>query len=310
MGVLDLNTLTLALGAGLVAALNPCGFALLPVYLSLFVLDEQPPRRWAAIGRALRATAAMTTGFAGVFVVFGLAIAPVASSVQRYLPGFTVALGLLIVAAGLWVMVGRKLPTLGLGRLAGRPRARPVTASLASMTGFGASYAIASLGCTIAPFLAVVVTAFRAGSTGEGVVLFLAYAAGMGLVVGTAAVAVALTRTGVVRRLRRTGSMLTRAAGVLLVVAGGYVAWYGAWELRVLHTGAGTDPLVEAGGGLQRWLAQTTQAIGAGGFLALLCALVVVGLLRRRTRSDASAAPTPHDEASTTTKYSPNEEHR
>ena len=48
------------------------------------------------------------------------------------------------------------------------------------MTGFGASYAIASLGCTIAPFLAVVVTSFRSGSTAQGLVLFLVYAGGMG----------------------------------------------------------------------------------------------------------------------------------
>ncbi len=50
----------------------------------------------------------------------------------------------------------------------------PVTDSLAWMAGFGASYAVASLGCTIPPFLAVVVTAFRAGSALEGGVLFLA----------------------------------------------------------------------------------------------------------------------------------------
>ena len=31
--------LALALGAGMVAAINPCGFALLPAYLSLFVLS-------------------------------------------------------------------------------------------------------------------------------------------------------------------------------------------------------------------------------------------------------------------------------
>ena len=36
------GALTLALGAGVVAALNPCGFALLPAYLTLFVLDDQP----------------------------------------------------------------------------------------------------------------------------------------------------------------------------------------------------------------------------------------------------------------------------
>jgi cytochrome c-type biogenesis protein len=85
---LSFDTVGLALGAGLVAAVNQCGFALLPAYLSMFVLEEHPQRSVAVV-RALRATASMTAGFAAVFAVFGLAIAPVAGSVQRYLPGFT-----------------------------------------------------------------------------------------------------------------------------------------------------------------------------------------------------------------------------
>jgi cytochrome c-type biogenesis protein len=288
MAGLSLELMGLAFGAGLLAAVNPCGFALLPAYLSLFVLDQQPPRV-LAVGRALRATAAMTAGFAAVFAAFGLALAPVAGSVQRYLPGFTVVLGLLIIAAGVWTTTGRSLPALR--RRRGRAGGRPVTSSLGSMAGFGASYAVASLGCTIAPFLAVVVTAFRAGSTSEGIALFVAYAAGMGLVVGTAAVAVALARAGLLQRVRRAGAVVARAAGVLLVVAGGYVAWYGAWELRVLHTGAGTDPLVEAAGGLQRWLAQTTQLIGGWGFLAALVALLAVAGLWRRFRQHPGTPP-------------------
>ncbi len=157
------------------------------------------------------------------------------------------------------------------------------------MAGFGASYAVASLGCTIAPFLAVVVTAFRAGTIVEGVVLFLLYAAGMGLVVGTAAVAVALSRDGLVRVLRGSGRFLSAVSGGLLIVAGGYVAWYGAWELRVLHGGAGADPVVGAASDLQRWLAGQVAAVGAGGFVVVLLALVGLGLLLRRHRRGTKA---------------------
>ena len=63
---LSFDTLGLALGAGLVAAVNPCGFALLPAYLSMFVLEEHRQRSVAVV-RALRATAALTLGFAAVF---------------------------------------------------------------------------------------------------------------------------------------------------------------------------------------------------------------------------------------------------
>jgi cytochrome c biogenesis protein CcdA len=107
-----------------------------------------------------------------VFVVFGLAIAPVAASVQSYLPAFTVALGLLLAAVGLWLVAGRRLPSLPVLRRRTAAAGSPVVASWPTMMGFGASYAVASLGCTIAPFLAVVVTSFRSGSPAAGLVLF------------------------------------------------------------------------------------------------------------------------------------------
>nr|WP_281357614.1 cytochrome c biogenesis protein CcdA [Isoptericola sediminis] len=257
----------------MVAAVNPCGFALLPAYLATLVRPDDG--RAAAVGRALRSTAALTLGFVAVFGAFGLVVAPVASSVQRWLPVFTLVLGVVLAAAGVWVLTGRELPGL---RLLRTGSGRPLTDRWWSVVGFGASYALASLTCTIAPFLAVVVTAFRAGSVAEGVALFATYAAGMALLVGTAAVVVAVAGAGVVSRARGAGPVLARVGGGILVVAGLYVAWYGFWELRVLHAGAGTDPVVEGAAAVQRWLASAAEGLGWVGLLVvLLVVLASVG---------------------------------
>ncbi len=196
---------TLAIAAGMLAAVNPCGFALLPAYLSVLVLGDDSPSAARAVGRALALTAWMTLGFAAVFGVFGLLVSPVAAEVQRYLPWFTVGFGALVALAGLWLLLGRELP-----RLRWRPGGPAVTRSAPAMVGFGASYALASLTCSIAPFLALVVAGFRTGSIAESILLYLAYAVGMGLLVGVAAVAVALARRGLVTRLRRTGRWVPR----------------------------------------------------------------------------------------------------
>ena len=181
----------------------------------------------------------MTLGFIVVFGVFGLVISPVASQVQQYLPWFTVAFGVLVVTAGAWLLAGREVPKLRLRR--GGTSA--ITRSAPAMVGFGASYATASLTCSIAPFLALVVTSFRAGSTGEGVVLYVAYGIGMGLLVGIAAVAVALARRGLVTGLRRTGRWAPRIGGVLLLIVGAYVAWYGACSAATTPpTGSSKQP--------------------------------------------------------------------
>ncbi len=274
--------LALALSAGMLAAVNPCGFALLPVYLSLLVVGDDAPGRAVAVRRAVTATAAMTVGFAGVFAAFGLLIAPVAGTLQEHLPWFTLVLGLTLAAVGGWLAAGRQLPVL---RLPGGRRAA-VSRSGRSMVLFGAAYALASLGCTIGPFLAIVVSSFRAGSVGAGVALFLTYALGMGLLVGVAALAVALARTSVITRLRRAGLALTRAGGVVLLVAGAYVAYYGWYELRLLRGDIVDDPVVSAAGTVQRWLADGVDRIGVPvlsvAFVLLLVGASLAGRARRR----------------------------
>jgi cytochrome c biogenesis protein CcdA len=275
----------LAMAAGMLAAVNPCGFALLPAYLSLLVVGDDAPGRPAAVARALGSTAAMTAGFVGVFGLFGLVVAPAAGAVQQHLPWAAVGFGLLLAGLGGWLVAGRQLPG---------PRLRrgpAVTRSPASMALFGAGYAVASLGCTIGPFLAIVAASFRAGSPLAGAALFVGYAAGMGLVVAAVALAVALSRSWLVGRLRRAAPVISRLGGALLVLAGGYVAYYGWYEVRVLHGGSAADPVVDGAGVVQRWLAGGLDRLGvpvvAAVFGLLLGGALAAGWAHRRTRTSA-----------------------
>jgi cytochrome c-type biogenesis protein len=275
----------LALGAGMLAAVNPCGFALLPAYLSLLVLGGDSPSRSAAVRRALVLTAAMTAGFVAVFGLFGLVISPIASGIQRYLPWVTVVLGVGLVVGGIWLLAGRSLPTFGL--YAQGPNIRR---SLVSMVTFGAAYAMASLTCSIAPFLALVVASFRTSSVLEGLALFIAYGLGMGLLVGTAAIAVALASSSLISHLRSAGRFVPTLTGILMVCVGAYVGYYGWWEIRVLRGGRTEDPVIAAAGAMQRFVANGVAAVHVGWLAAmLLIALAVVTViylrhLRRRHR--------------------------
>jgi cytochrome c-type biogenesis protein len=279
--------LALALAAGMVAAVNPCGFALLPAYVSFLVLGDgaaagtpSAAARRAAVGRALLLTGSMTVGFVAVFGAFGLLVAPAASAVQQRLPWFTIVLGLVLAGLGGWLLAGRTVSVPGLKVTRGISPTRTAP----SMVLFGMFYAAASLGCTIGPFLAIVGSSFRAGSAWAALGLFGAYAAGMGLVVGAVSLAVALARGGLVSRLRRAGGLLTRAGGGLLLLAGAYVAYYGWWEIRVFRGAATTDPVVGAAEGVQRWLAGGVERLGAGGIAVLFALLLVAGLAGARAR--------------------------
>ena len=243
----------LAFAAGLVAALNPCGFAMLPAYL-LLVVRGQPHEgasgQWSAVGRALAATVGMALGFIAVFGSFGALTISAASTVQRYLPYGTVVIGLVLVVLGVCLLSGRELTALTPRPLG--PRWAP-TARLWSMFGYGVSYAIASLSCTIGPFLAVTAAGLRSGSVLTGVSIYLAYVVGLTLVVGVLALAAATASSAVAERLRRIVPFVNRISGALLVLVGLYVAYYGIYELRLFSATVASPPdaLISAAGRLQ-----------------------------------------------------------
>jgi cytochrome c biogenesis protein CcdA len=283
---LSASTLAFALVAGAVAAFNPCGFALLPAYLGLLVAPASEGR--AGLGRPVRFAAGMTLGFVAVFGTVGLVLAPLAVSIERYLPVVTIVIGVLLVGVGAWLVAGRHLALPG---LAGRGTAP--TAGWWSQVGYGVSFALASLSCTIAPFLAVTAGSLAAGGPIAIVAALTAYALGMGTVVLTLALAVAAARTSVVHGMRRAGAMISRASGALLVVAGAYVAWYGWFEIRVLAGTTTTDPIVSGAVRVQAALSRWVASLGPAGLLAVgagavSAAVVVVltGRARARRRTE------------------------
>jgi cytochrome c biogenesis protein CcdA len=287
----------LAFAAGLVAALNPCGFAMLPAYLLLVVRGQQAERRprvLSALGRAVGATAGMALGFITVFGLFGALTIAAATTVQRYLPYVTVLIGAGLLGLGVWLLSGRELTAL-------TPRPARLgwatkfagTSRVASMYGYGVSYAIASLSCTVGPFLAVTGAALRGGSVLGGVTIYLAYIAGLTLVVGVLAVAAATASTAVAERLRRTLPLVSRASGLLLVLVGLYVGYYGIYELRLIRatTAIPQDGVITAAGRIQGLLAGWVHQHGAWPWVVTLVALAAIAGVSawyRRTRRDHS----------------------
>jgi cytochrome c biogenesis protein CcdA len=285
----------LAFAAGLVAALNPCGFAMLPAYLLLVVRGQhsgaQPSASpgWAPIGRALAATVGMALGFVTVFGLFGALTISAATTVQRYLPYGTVVIGVVLVALGVWLLSGRELTAMT-PRPVG-PRWAPKVRQGSWMVGmytYGVSYAIASLSCTIGPFLAVTGAGFRGESFVTSVAIYVAYVAGLTSVVGVLAVAAAMGGSALADRLRRILPFVNRISGVLLVLVGLYVAYYGVYELRLFNTRANPhDAVITVAGRLQGVLAGWVHQHGGWPWVVALFVLVVgacAGAWYRRAR--------------------------
>lgn len=283
------SAIVYAFGVGMVATFNPCGFAMLPAYLSYFLglenARETESRADATVMRALAVGAAMTAGFVVVFGVLGLVLDPILSSIIDRLPWLTIVLGVVLVILGIRLLMGREI-TVSLPKVSKSPEGR----ELGSVFVFGISYALVSLSCTVSLFIAAISTVIDQQNFFIGLGAFIAYALGMGLVLIVLTLAIALARQGVVKKMRGVLPYINRISGVLLVLAGVYVAYYGWYELRVLNGNI-------SGGGIAGWMfdlnGHITQWINEVGptriglILGLVIALVVfIALLSKARTTD------------------------
>jgi cytochrome c-type biogenesis protein len=231
------SSLAFAFGAGLLAPLNPCGFAMLPAFLGYY-LGEAPKDRAASslarLAQGFAVGAAVSLGFAAAFAAAALVVSLGLRSLVSYVPWAAAVIGILLVAIGLPVIGGRTLALRPIERL------RPAQGrAFGRMALFGAAYATASLSCTLAILLVVVAQALAMSNPAGILGVLTAYAAGAATVLTAVSVSTALARDAVARRLRRMLPYVGRLGGVLLVASGLYLVAY--W-LPVL-TGSSTSPV-------------------------------------------------------------------
>ncbi|MER3545379.1 MAG: cytochrome C biogenesis protein [Chloroflexota bacterium] len=221
---MNLPDLAFAFSAGMLATVNPCGFALLPAFIAYTLgtnetgFDGRPLLRRAGEGLILGLL--VTLGFLAVFVGVGLVVSAGGRWLVRAFPWLAVAVGLILVGLGLWLLSGR---SLYLNIAAPQPDLR--RRGVRSLFLFGVAYAVASLSCTLPVFLVVVGGALAAGGLLPGLTQFISYGVGMGTVLIAISIGAAAFKGAVAARLRLVMPYVTRLSALLLILAGGYLIY-------------------------------------------------------------------------------------
>lgn len=215
-----------AFGAGIVACVNPCGFIMLPTYLSLQLGTQETGYGAASWLRrtlaAVRIAAATTVGFAFVVAPVGVLVGLAGQALGPLLPYAATAVGAVMVALALWLLVtGRKIGIAAASRVHVTPQRNTLNALL-----FGMTYSIASLSCALPIFLLVVSTALTADGWLVSLAQFVSYALGMGAVITVVTVAAALLRTTLAQRLRALMPFANHVGVLFLLGAGAYLVYY------------------------------------------------------------------------------------
>jgi cytochrome c biogenesis protein CcdA len=228
-----------AFGAGMVSTVNPCGFFMLPVYLSLYlgtgeeeIISVSPWRRFC---RALWLALLVSLGFNLVFFVCGLLLTVGGLALMKLIPWLALIIAALFIACGIWILFGQSFSLNRFEKIAARiGDPRDMTAKGFFL--FGLAYGLVSLGCALPIFLAMLGGAISTADAAAVIRQSLAYAAGSGAVFVLLTLAIAFVKqrmlVGFLQKILPHSQKLT---AFFLLAAGVYIIYY--WLSSQMLTG-------------------------------------------------------------------------
>jgi cytochrome c biogenesis protein CcdA len=219
---------TYAFLLGAVAAFNPCGFALLPAYLGMYLgeADRKSSSVASRTRRSLTIAATVATAFTVLFGAMGAVFEVASSVIVRSLPWAGLGIGIVLILVGGMSLAGRSVGRGLPERVAGAIGRGANERGMRGYAVFGVAYGVASLGCTLPLFLALTGTAVASAGTGAAALAFLLYGAGMAAALGLVTVVAGIVTFGVIGRLRPITRFVAGAGSALLLLAGAYVVYY------------------------------------------------------------------------------------
>jgi cytochrome c biogenesis protein CcdA len=224
--LVNLLPIGFAFAAGMVASVNPCGFLLLPTYLTyqLGLNEEGYEGRttFRKLGNALLLGVIATLGFVVVLSAAGVIVGAGGRWLVNIFPYAGLAIGFAMVGLGAWLIIGK----VNLSLLAASRLTVSQERSWRNVFLFGMVYAVGSLSCTLPIFLVVVGSGLGSGSFAASLGSFVSYALGMGVVLIAATIASGLLRNSFIHRLRRLIPHIQTASAMFLVGAGAYLIYY------------------------------------------------------------------------------------
>lgn len=227
-----------AFALGAVAAFNPCGFALVPAYLGLYLRDGLTESGLGArISRSVAVAVVVGASFTVLFGAVGAIFEVASALIVRSLPWIGFGVGVLLVITGGLALSGQPIASSLPQRLAVPIGRGAGVTGLRGYAAFGLAYGAASLGCTLPLFLALMGTATTTSRLyGASVIAFVLYGAGMATALGVLTVVVGVTSFGILQRLRGFVRIVTTLSAGLLLLSGAYVVYYWLTAGRLLLT--------------------------------------------------------------------------
>ncbi len=218
-----------AFSAGLVSFVNPCGFAMLPVYIAYYFKNEglEKSSLFKRLFMGLIFGFIVSLGFVAIFLLIGFIVSYIGRGLLKYVGWFDLSIGILLIIIGFIYLfnINTKINLNKLTVIGEKLKSNKLNNKYASFFLYGIGFAIASLACTLPIFLLIVTTAAKAGGLLNGMLIFLIYAAGMSFLMILFSVAVAFSKITIEKTLKKWMPYIYKFGAVIVILAGIYLIY-------------------------------------------------------------------------------------
>ena len=218
-----------AFSAGVVSAVNPCGFAMLPAYLGLYmstsIYEKDSTHYGKMILKGLFIGCCVGLGVLSLFLFVGLITGFALNFIRSIMEWVGLLLGVGLITIGIWLRNGGRLYTSLTARI-GQSIGNPTQISLKGFFLFGVSYGVASLSCTLPIFLSVVGINLNGSSIYDSMMQFALYGAGMGSMILFVTLSMAILKGVMIRYIKLALPYVERIGFFLVVLSGMYIVFY------------------------------------------------------------------------------------
>jgi cytochrome c-type biogenesis protein len=215
---------------GVLAAVNPCGFVLLPTYLIFFLGTREEPnlKTGERLRRALVVSSGISIGFLAIFFVIGVISRLFTQWIELNAKYASLAIGIVLVIGGARMLTGWT-PKFALPQIGGVQ-----TKTFRATVIYGVAYAIASIGCTIGFLTTAVFGSIALHGFISGVLNILLYGLGMAMLVTALTVSLAFAKTGILTIVRNQLHLVQRLGAIFVTLTGIYLVFY--WYAAISET--------------------------------------------------------------------------
>lgn len=263
---------------GVLAAVNPCGFVLLPTYLIFFLgtREETELTTSERMRRALVVSSGISIGFLAIFFVIGVISRLFTQWIELNAKYASLAIGIVLVIGGARMLSGWT-PKFALPQIGGVQ-----TKTFRATVIYGVAYAVASIGCTIGFLTTAVFGSIALHGFISGVFSILLYGLGMAMLVTALTVSLAFAKTGIVTMIKNRLHIVQRLGAIFVTITGIYLVLY--WYAAISEERS-TSFVTR----IERWqtsVASFLQQQGAYRLAIVLTLIVTVAIVvsRRKTR--------------------------